>query len=90
MKLVEKINLIGFDASEKLVKALEKGQVDALVVQDPFRMGYLGVKTMVAVLKKDKFETQVDTGSVLVTRANMKEPRVKALLKPDLSKWLGP
>jgi ribose transport system substrate-binding protein len=89
MKLSGQVTLIGFDASEKLVKALEQGSVDALVVQDPFRMGYLGVKTMVAVLKKQTFEAVVDTGSVLVTRKNMKQKRVQALLKPDLSKWLG-
>jgi ribose transport system substrate-binding protein len=87
--LTGKVKLIGFDASEKLVKALEEGKVQALVVQDPFRMGYLGVKTLVAHKRGEKVEKVIDTGSKLVTKANMGEPEIKELLSPDLEKWLG-
>src|SRR6185503_5074943 len=43
-----KVRFVGFDASDTLVKGLRAGQIDALVLQDPVRMGYLGVKTIVA------------------------------------------
>ena len=46
-----KVRFIGFDASDNLVKGLRDGHLEALVVQDPVRMGYLSVKTMVAHLK---------------------------------------
>jgi ribose transport system substrate-binding protein len=87
--LAGKIKFIGFDASEKLVKALEEEKLHALILQDPFTMGYLGVKTLVAHHKGEKVEKVVDTGSNLVTKANMAKPEIAQLLKPDLAKWLG-
>ncbi|MGH8310045.1 MAG: ABC transporter substrate-binding protein, partial [Steroidobacteraceae bacterium] len=81
-----KVRFIGFDASDNLVKALRDGHIEALVVQDPVRMGYLSVKTMVAHLKGEKVERRIDTGVNLITRALMDRPDMKALLQPDLSK----
>src|SRR5262249_10130459 len=45
------IKMIGFDAEKALIDALQAGQIDALVVQDPFRMGYEGVKAILAFRK---------------------------------------
>jgi ribose transport system substrate-binding protein len=84
-----KIKFIGFDASDKLIEALNEGHIEALVVQDPMTMGYLGVKTMVSHIKGEKIEKVIDTGSKLVTKDNMKEPAIAQLLKPDLEEWLG-
>jgi ribose transport system substrate-binding protein len=83
-----KVRFVGFDASEHLVKGLREGAIDGLVLQDPVRMGYLGVKTMVARLKGEPVERRVDTGVQLVTKENMEEPPMKDLLTPDLSRWL--
>jgi ribose transport system substrate-binding protein len=83
-----KVRFVGFDASENLVKGLVDGQIDGLVVQDPVRMGYLGVKTIVAHIKGQPVETRIDTGVQVATRANMGEPAMKELLSPDLSQWL--
>ncbi len=87
--LAGKIKFIGFDASDKLVKALDGGKLDALILQDPFTMGYLGVKTLVAHKRGESIDKTIDTGSNLVTKANMNEPKIALLLKPDLAKWLG-
>ncbi len=87
--LAGKIKFVGFDSSEKLVKALTNKQIDALVLQDPFNMGYLAVKTMVQHLQKDAVDPTIDTGSQLVDLLNMDEPRMQDLLKPDLKTWLG-
>jgi ribose transport system substrate-binding protein len=76
---------VGFDASEKLVEALAKGELAGLVLQDPFDMGYRSVKTAVAVLRGDPFAKAVATSVVLVTHDNMNEPAVVRLLRPDLS-----
>ncbi len=84
------VRYFGFDASDRLVGALEQGSIDALVVQDPVKMGYLSVKTLVAHLRGEKVEKRIDTGVRLVTRDIMREPDVQQLLKPDLSKWLTP
>lgn len=85
-----RVRFVGFDASDNLVAALRKGEIEALVMQDPVRMGYLGVKTMVGHLRGQPVERRIDTGVHVATRANMDEPAMKELLQPDLSQWLKP
>ncbi len=85
-----KVKFIGFDASDTLVKGLSEGHIDGLVVQDPVKMGYLGVKTLVSHLKGEPVEKRIDTGVQLVTRDKMNDPAIKDLLHPDLSRWLKP
>jgi ribose transport system substrate-binding protein len=88
--LAGKIRFIGFDASDKLVEGLRAGKIDALIVQNPFKMGYLAVKTMHDVLKKQKIEARIDTGAFVVDKDNLQTPEISELLKPDLARWLGP
>ncbi len=64
---------------------LKEGVLAGLVVQDPYRMGYDGVKTALAVSKGEKVEANVDTGANLVTKANMSEPKIDALLNPKVN-----
>jgi ribose transport system substrate-binding protein len=78
------IKLIGFDSDDKLVKFLTDGTIYALVVQDPFRMGYDGIKTALAASKGEKVETFVDTGANLITKANMGGEKQTALLNPKV------
>jgi ribose transport system substrate-binding protein len=85
-----KVRFIGFDASDTIVKGLADAQLDGLVLQDPVNMGYLGVKTMVAHLNGQPVEKRIDTGVRLITPDRMNEPDARALLHPDLSKWLKP
>jgi len=79
--LVGRAKLVGFDASPPLVEALDAGEVDALVVQDPRRMGELSVKTLLACIEGRPVERRIDTGAVLVTPENRREPAVAALLE---------
>jgi len=83
-----RVRFVGFDSSTKLVEALRNKQIDALVLQNPFAMGYLGVKTVVAHLRGEKVEKHIDTGVTLVTPANMDRPEILELIQPDLKKWL--
>lgn len=86
--LAGKIKFYGFDASDKLVEALSAAKIDGLVLQNPLRMGELAVQTMSKHLRGEKVERRIDTGARVVTKANMADPDVKELLKPDLKKWL--
>ncbi len=63
-----KKKFVGFDTSDFLNQALAKGDVQALVAQNPKRMGYLGVVTAVKQLRGEKIEQRVDTGCELVTK----------------------
>jgi ribose transport system substrate-binding protein len=83
--LAGKIVHIGFDSSAKLVEALEKGELQGLVLQDPVSMGYLSVKTVIAYLRGEPYEKTVATAVVLADRSNMNEPEVRRLIRPDLS-----
>lgn len=85
--LAGKVKFIGFDSSPKLVQGLRDGHLNGLVLQNPVRMGYLGVKQMVVHLRGQPIEKIIDTGVVLVIKANMDEPEIKELLLPDFSKY---
>ncbi len=87
--LNKKVRLIGFDSSDKLVAALKDGDIDGLVVQNPFNMGYLAVKTMAEHLRGKPVERRIDTGARLVDKASLEDPAVRAILQPDIKKWLG-
>lgn len=87
--LTGRVKLVGFDASEKLVKGLSDGAIDALVVQDPFKMGELAVHALVDHLHGHPPQPRIDTGVRLVTKGDLEDPAVKELLHPDLKKWLG-
>jgi len=81
---VGKVTFIGFDASDSLVKGLESGHIQGLVLQDPVKMGYLGVQTMVSHLRGQPIERRIDTGVRLVTQADMNDPVSRDLLHPPL------
>ena len=84
-KVGDKLTLIGFDSDDKLVKLLTDGSIYGLIVQDPFRMGYDGVKTALAASKGEKVPVTVDTGVNVITKANMASPRSQELLSPKLN-----
>jgi ribose transport system substrate-binding protein len=71
---------VGFDTSPFLLAALNKGDVQGLVAQNPTRMGYLGVATAVKHLRGEKVEPTIDTGCVLVTKATRNTPEVEAVV----------
>src|SRR6267142_564388 len=83
-----KVKMIGFDAGLQSVQDLKNGDVQALVVQDPMKMGYLGVVTAVKYLRGEKVEKRIDTGVSLITRDNMDQPAMKELLYPPIDKYL--
>jgi ribose transport system substrate-binding protein len=71
---------VGFDTSSFLLAALNKGEIQALVAQNPTRMGYLGVTTAVKHLRGEKVDPAIDTGCVLVTKENRHTPEVEAVV----------
>jgi ribose transport system substrate-binding protein len=82
--VADKIKLVGFDSDDKLVKLLKDGNIAALIVQDPFRMGYEGVKTALEASKGEKVPATVDTGVNTITKANMDSARSQELLNPKV------
>jgi ribose transport system substrate-binding protein len=83
-----KVKMVGFDAGSLSIQDLKNGDVQALVVQNPMLMGYLGVATAMKHLRGEKVEKRIDTGVVLVTKENMEQQEIKDLLYPPLDKYL--
>lgn len=86
--LAGKVSFVAFDSGETLNAGLKAGHVQGMVVQNPMRMGYLGVKTMVAVLRGQKVQGFVDTGVGFVTKENFNSPEMAEIVNPPLDKYL--
>jgi ribose transport system substrate-binding protein len=72
---------VGFDSSPRLVEELQAGNVDALIVQNPKKMGRLAVETLVKHLRKESVEPVIDTGVQVVTAERLKnEPEIRELV----------
>src|SRR5262249_17321351 len=82
------LRCVAFAILRVLVKGFGDGHIRGLVLQDPVKMGYLGVMTITAHIHGEKVDKRIDTGVTLVTRENMDEPAVKDLVQPDLTRWL--
>jgi ribose transport system substrate-binding protein len=77
-----KVHFVGFDASQPLVQALKAGKIEGLVVQNPLRMGELGVRTLVDHLEKREVKKEIPTGETLVTPVNLSDPEIAKLVNP--------
>ena len=74
------IKLVGFDAEKALIDGLKAGQIDALIVQNPYKMGYEGVKAVVMSIQGKPVEKKIDTGVAVVTKGDLDKPEIKSLL----------
>jgi len=85
-KLHDQVVFMAFDPSEPLVKGLEAKKVEGIVLQDPVKMGYAAVETMVRHLRGEKVEKRISTGEYLATPENWNDEKMKVLLAPPTSK----
>lgn len=78
------IRFVGFDSSESFVTAMRQQQLDGIVLQNPFEMGYQSLRTMVRHLRGETVERQVDTGVAIVTPENLDTDASQKLLTPPV------
>lgn len=78
--LAGKVKFVGFDATPPLVEALRKGEIQALVAQDPVRMGYEAVKACVEKLRGQTVKAEMPMEPKLITLGNLNDPDVKKLI----------
>ncbi len=78
-----KIVMVGWDAAPDEVAALQSGEISALIVQNPFRMGFDSVIAMVEHIRKGVSVSNQDTGVYVVTKQNMNQPQFAAILAPS-------
>jgi ribose transport system substrate-binding protein len=87
--LAGKMRFVAFDSSEGLVEDLSAGVIDALVAQDPFKIGYEGVRAVNEKLNGGTPQKQIDLTAAVITKADLGKEDVRKLLHPNLEKYLG-
>ena len=83
-----KVMFVGFDTSQMFIDAMRAKQLHGIVVQNPFNMGYLGVRTMVESLQGKTVDKRIDTGVTMITPDNLDAKETQALLHPPLDQYL--
>jgi len=79
--LAGKVKFVGFDGGKDNMDGLKADHIQALILQDPYQMGYKGVTTMLDFLAGKKVDANIDTGTHLVTKGTLDTPEIQALLK---------
>ena len=80
--LGDKLVAVAYDSDPEEVSALKSGALKALILQDPYGMGYKGCATAVTMLDGGKVPKYLDTGAVAVTMENMNDKKIEDLLDP--------
>jgi ribose transport system substrate-binding protein len=83
------VRTVAFDSSDQLITDLRDRVVDALVLQNPFLMGYESVKALGMKLRGETPRPRIDSGLALVRREDLEKPEIVELLRPDIRRWLG-
>lgn len=83
-----KVKMVGFDANVQSLQDLKQNNMQGVVVQNPFRMGYDGTLAVMKHLQGQPVAKRVDTGVTLVTLDNLEQPAIKELIHPPLDPYL--
>jgi len=88
-RAAKQVKLVAFDASEQLVTDLREGFIDSLVVQNPFKMGYESTRSVGLKLRGETPTPELDSGATLVRREDLERQDIRALLFPDIQRYLN-
>lgn len=82
MKLENRIRVVGIDSSLEEIQMLEEGVFEGIVIQNPFKMGYMGVEAVAKLLNGEKVLKSIDSGCELITKGNVYTEENQKLLFP--------
>jgi ribose transport system substrate-binding protein len=74
------VKMVAFDPSQSLLDGLRSGEVAAIIVQDPYKMGYEGIKAVALHYNGQSSPRLIDTGVEVVTNGNLTDPKIMRLL----------
>lgn len=83
-----KVKFVAFDTSDAMIEDIKSGVIHATVVQDPFRIGYEAVKTLVDKLHGKNPPKRIDLGGTVVSLENLQTMEIQQLLRPNINKYL--
>lgn len=78
----DQIIVTAYDSDPEEVAAIKSGVLKAIMVQDPYGMGYKGVQSAVTIIEGGSLPAYVDTGVVAVEKSNVNEPDIQGILDP--------
>ena len=78
-----KVKLVAFDSSDGLLEDLKGGTINAMVVQDPFKIGFEAVRTVVDKIRGKTPPKQLDLAARVIVKADLEKPEIKQLLSPS-------
>jgi ribose transport system substrate-binding protein len=81
--------MVAFDANDQLIDDLQDRVIEALVLQDPFKMGYESTKAVAMKLRGEVPPKLIDSGVTLVTRLDLEKPDIIRLMRPDIQSYLA-
>lgn len=87
--LTGKVKIVAFDSNESMIADMRGGVIQAMVVQDPFQIGFQAVGTIRDKLEGRTPPKQINLEGRVITPENLDKPDVQKLLTPDLKKYLG-
>jgi ribose transport system substrate-binding protein len=76
------VSVIGFDSSDEEVNYMNGKILDGMMVQNPYNMGYLGVRNLNKTLDGETIESKIDTGVTYVDLDNLNDEDTQWLLYP--------
>lgn len=83
-----RVKLVAFDHAQNLIDDLRAGHIDALIVQNPFKMGYESTRAIGLKLKGQSPAATIDSGLALIRKSDLDQPSIQELIAPDLRKYL--
>lgn len=86
--LAGKVKFVAFDTSDAMIEDIKTGVIHATVVQDPFRIGYEAVRTLVDKLHGKIPPKRIDLGGTVVSLENLQTTEIQQLLRPNINKYL--
>lgn len=82
LNLAGKVKVIGFDSTPEEISLMEKDVIQSLVIQNPFSMGYQGVKYALDAIRGQIIPRVVNTDSTVIDKENMYLPENQKLVFP--------
>ena len=83
-KLAGKVKFVAFDAGDSLIQAMREGSIHGLIAQDPYGMGYEGVKAALAELAGKTVDKRIPTRVVSITPENLDSDEIQGLIQPEV------
>lgn len=81
-QLQDRIRVVGIDSSLEEIQFLEEGIFEIIVIQNPFKMGYLGIEAAVDILNGKEVPRHIDSGSKLISNDSVYTEENQRLLFP--------